>query len=967
MRSKYLFLAMAAATMVACTNDDFTQSDSVIGHDNLGKLIKTPMLGVSIEADAETRAYDNSGFLWRPNTDNTTPPKVISSENIGFCWTGVNTGKYGGPLAETGDKVYTNINFEHVGWLYEGEKKPTFLCGELINGEFHNLNTELKPQATYDTGDSRWEPTTGGKNFDYSTGMFKSGNGTIYEGEYIVYFPYNDSFWNAPVTATQDRIMTLDVDNGTGAVVDPYQLMSQYSFNVGYVPSIKGGDEACAFSTKMLTSGIRFYLEANTSAEIKEIVLLSKGEKAFITKQALSAKKIKERILAGSLNTDMYMEFDGNEKASTIVVKTKNASKNLTVTSSQTNFYVPFLPTRISDLKVLLVNEAGLVAELPIGEVEFEPNKPKNLCLYINGNAVYKDAAVIGTFSSVNYAYDEESFVAAFDKARTNAANASVDPRTIKLLDNIDLTSVQTVYNTSSTNDVIIESDEDLAEGEKNLLTLGGIETANRNYIFRNTEFDVDIENIPMGCCNNGKVSLTLIDSKTTTGTSLTLYGTTLTLYSRNIELGGNVYSKFEPEDEDGNTHIDRVPEIVLHEATPNGSVIAKGDFLNEGKMEIPVKTKFELQGGKMTNAKTTVGEDEYRASVTVAGNGNFGEDGVLLMNGGATLKNQGDIYNKGNIDNNSTAGSFTNEGNATFTDFVGSTLSGYRIVNSDNAEFICEVNSEVRYNNAIDPEGIRPTTTLRFVYGTDVNVGSGTFTTTYTLQPQNGKDGIYVPYATKEVLMKFESAISAGETLTLNHATDATPKPISTKIGDLTVKSGKITLNHEDLTIDGNYTADGAANTNFAVGITAITGDLNLKKVVKNSSNGDVFLATGKKLTVGGNVIIDNVAGRVIFRPNSLVDVTGDITVNNVTEVLFDKATHVNAANLTVSNAQKVTFKTNNVTYLGEKGVEGVLTNEGEINIENAVTGSDVAAKVWCNQRVGNGTYVNNSYPQYY
>lgn len=57
--------------------------------------------------------------------------------------------------------------------------------------------------------------------------------------------------------------------------------------------------------------------------------------------------------------------------------------------------------------------------------------------------------------------------MAAFDKARTNAANASVDPRTIKLLDNIDLTSVQTVYNTSSTNDVIIESDEDLAEGEK--------------------------------------------------------------------------------------------------------------------------------------------------------------------------------------------------------------------------------------------------------------------------------------------------------------------------------------------------------------------------------------------------------------------------------------------------------------------------------------------------------------------
>lgn len=128
MKSKYLFLAMAAATMVACTNEDFTQEASSVGHDGLGELVKAPMLGVSIEADANTKAFEGTGFLWRPTTVN---GKVTSTENIGLCWTGVGTPEYGGPTDVTGDKVYTNIKFDHVGWLYSGEKTPKLHCGVL--------------------------------------------------------------------------------------------------------------------------------------------------------------------------------------------------------------------------------------------------------------------------------------------------------------------------------------------------------------------------------------------------------------------------------------------------------------------------------------------------------------------------------------------------------------------------------------------------------------------------------------------------------------------------------------------------------------------------------------------------------------------------------------------------------------------------------------------------------------------
>lgn len=69
----------------------------------------------------------------------------------------------------------------------------------------------------------------------------------------------------------------------------------------------------------------------------------------------------------------------------------------------------------------------------------------------------------------------------------------------------------------------------------------------------------------------------------------------------------------------------------------------------------------------------------------------------------------------------------------------------------------------------------------------------------------------------------------------------------------------------------------------------------------------------------------------------------------------------------MSVATGNTVIFEKNNVTKLGSAGVAGVLTNNGSIEIVNTVTGTDVAAKVWCNERQGEGTYANNSYPQYY
>lgn len=922
-----LFAAGLPIVLAACTNDEFTQNAS-IGEDKLGKLIETPMLGVDV-TDANTKAYVNGSWQWLPTmgTDENAG-QVVDVDRIGLCWTGVNNGSdYAGPLTETGDMVYTNVKFEQVGWLYEGEDAPTMHCGILENGEYHNYVSELTPDAKWNDQTLKWEAKKAGESLNYGRAMFKSGNGTIYEGEYIVYFPYNSSFWNAPVTAKQERIMEFDVNND-GKVKDSYQMVSKNAFNVGYVKSIKGGDEACMFGTNMLTSGIEFQIKGEGS--IKEIVLWSKGEEAFKISQAISAKKVKEAILSGNgLSNTVYMDnAQINETSSTLVARVSGEDA-MKIEETVSSVYVPFLPTSFTDLHALVVAKDGTVANVTIGEVDFEARdfRPMLLKLGTDSEGTYVERESTKDkyyFTAENYAYDEPSFVAAYNEALGNAKDEKIEPRTVTLLDNITLTRQEVgAYNEESDYPVIIKSEPE--DDVINTLTLSHTEKGNGvDYTFRTTDFNVNVVTNPQGCCNNGLVNLTLRESTTGEGTNMTIYGGKLTL-CENINLRGNIYSKFEPVDEEGEEHPERVPEINIVENSGGNAVVnAYAEFLNEGKMTIKTKQEFNLVGANMTN----------KGDIDVKGNGNSGENAKINMDEGSVLTNNGDIYNMGDIDNDH--GDFTNQTGATFTDYVGSSLSGDRIVN-EGGDFISEVNSVVRYNQAIDLNGVRPTTILRFVYGTEKNIGKGDFTTTYTLTPNNG-DGIYVPYG-GETLMKFESAIEDGNTLNLNNDAEKT----AVEIVDFTVKSGMITINHVALTVNGDYKTDGACNTWMPEGLT-VTGDMNLAKATKgtNNSNAVVQLKSGKELTIGGDLIVTNVEGGVIF----------------------EKGSKVEAANLIVAEEQHVEFQANVVAHFDKEG-EGVINNNGTIDITNTVSGSDSPAIVWCNSRDGDGEYPNGK-PQY-
>ena len=127
--NKVLLAASLAAAFVGCTNEDFTTaSNSENGGDVNGKLVNIGLLGVTRGGtDAATRAYSPLGnFVWMPESvDDNGNITDNSNQKIGLCWTGRNTRhpEYGA-TASLGENVFTNYEFEHVGWLDEEATVP---------------------------------------------------------------------------------------------------------------------------------------------------------------------------------------------------------------------------------------------------------------------------------------------------------------------------------------------------------------------------------------------------------------------------------------------------------------------------------------------------------------------------------------------------------------------------------------------------------------------------------------------------------------------------------------------------------------------------------------------------------------------------------------------------------------------------------------------------------------------------
>ena len=295
MKVKHLFYATASLMIAAaCTNEEFT-TDNFVGNDGIGELVdlKGGIVVAKGGDNAQSRAIDEDGKVWWMPFGELGSVNEIPEE-IGLCWTGVNnTNPDKAPAASTGSMVYTNYKFTHAGWLYKGETAPEMNpCDpyNIENGEY-NKAAQIGDDGTEAEYRDGYVASVSGKTLDLTTGFFTTKNSAIYSGEYIVYYPYSDEFYDSPIMASAPRSVEIDVDAD-----NKFAAISKYGFNVGYVGEFQGGQLSGVFATNPLTGAAYIGLK-NTGTEtmkIKQVVLYAAGANDnFIIKQELNASAIK--------------------------------------------------------------------------------------------------------------------------------------------------------------------------------------------------------------------------------------------------------------------------------------------------------------------------------------------------------------------------------------------------------------------------------------------------------------------------------------------------------------------------------------------------------------------------------------------------------------------------------------------------------------------------------------------------
>lgn len=321
--SKFLFVAAFAASLLSCQDDTFVSNNANSNDGLKGKLVKSGLLGIGYGAgNAETRAYSVDGrFIWMPTAlkaDGSIDADPItgaarSNQRIGFCWTGINNEdpEYSAATSLS-QKVYTNYEFEHVGWLDKNatgvEKEECapfaltnggYIVGETVNGDvatwqsnpYTSTNGSGTNYQTKDDGQYAIGEYANGE-LNLGSGLFKTENSDVFEGEYLVYFPYNDGFTKGQILAAQPDHFDIDVN------LNRFTTLSRYAFSIGRVNHYAGGQSLEKISTRTLSSfaGVKLYNSAISGTNNIKKVIFYANETGFLFEQDLDAKACVEAI-----------------------------------------------------------------------------------------------------------------------------------------------------------------------------------------------------------------------------------------------------------------------------------------------------------------------------------------------------------------------------------------------------------------------------------------------------------------------------------------------------------------------------------------------------------------------------------------------------------------------------------------------------------------------------------------------
>lgn len=987
MKTKHLLFAMALPlAFAACTNDDFENNAS--SPVQKGELVKLPdnyLLSGVMGGGMDTRSiYSGQEFAWLP-IDGTAATK----DAIGLCWRG-------GEYTSNGSVVYTNYKFEHYGWLGKDETEPKLDCdGNLQNGQLLDFQTLSSNQAsllagTWAVADTKAYPNL---KVDAKNGVFNTTNSTIFKGDYIVYYPYNEKFNEVgyiPVTAPTN--IKRDIN---GLTEKNYtKELAKEIFVAGTMNGVDGGQQNGVFSTNFVSGGIVVKITNNGDAamDIHKVILIA--DNGFATEAELDASKIAAGAKGAALYAAEPTQFSNTLIAEFYDSSKSNAQADLSVGSKQAQ-RVAFaaLPTTtataLKNAKVILVDKTEksyLVDAKLTGIASLSEGKWN----------IIEVAAKSADFTDASYVYDTESLMKKLTAHNTKTGKG----QTINVLNKITLDpeyKFTMPYPTTPSqtetalNKLFKKTDKSIYIAENVTLTGNGsiVVPADLQLVFKvvgtkaepvTLKCEVPVMTENRGCCgeNNGTIVLRTAANKsgkysfgkiTNEGTlylGSDRYGV-VDIVVDELNNNGGLVNAYGINDEKGNANgdnKDRASSVKINklintfvardtetdeQKVDNGRVNVVAKFWNpKDEQKTPAASgttrRVNMTVGQLTNgvnAYVLVGKRTYlditgtstnagRIKVETANVENDKEDANMHIAG--SVANSGLIENYGVINNE---GALKNSvATAEIVDHVGCQFGGNKAV-AVPGKYICDVEDD-----NVDSEGDRleyamgenmPTTTIRFV-------GKGG--TEYTEPSGSGSSG--TPTTRNYDYYEYNLAKYGKATLDYDFIVATTNKGGVKLTGVKTFVSGNTRYpDAAEITINGTLDVEKGAN-------------LDVEKI---------RLTVNKEVTVNGtmNVKPTSVDGATTTETRNAFIAQKDVTIGGELAVAQFAKADLNA-NLTIAEKAKATF--NYATYTDVE--KSININGTFLRVVSSGNQTANPAQVWCGAYTKGGKgVIPNGLPQ--
>lgn len=728
MKNKHLLFAMALpALFVACADDNFT-SQSNPG-DAQGEFITLPANFALVQDNegAQTKgAWSTNGdmtgsFYWMPElTEGSTD--VFAPDRIGLAWTGVSlkddgtVDPVGSALTSYSDRVFTNYKFEHFAWRIHGVELKADPCepntwqsgAKLLQTEYFDAgwkrtSQELPPYI--ETGKLKDE------DIDLNTGLFNTDNSTVYAGQYIVYSPYDAENVSNYIIASSKNVYEgayLYDDNGeetSGKTTGKGKVWEYYDIFVYGKTSVGGGDQLTTFTTKNLHGYVSLALKG--AGNIKKVILYD-PEGRLLTKVGLSAKGIYE----GKEGKDLYLAAGVAERETTKTITVEMDKRGETTlaypalnATSNSRVLIPVLPTEsaLDNVEIILVNDQDKAFRTTISSLSVERNRPTPVTIdnvdFTNCGVLVTDEIALRV--ATGNQDDGDELVAGF------ASNGADEAQTVELLGDIELTTTLAIRGNYTLNGgrIIIPGNKgEQVEGYGNKAEIRMVVHNNSNDAsVANPVINSDILAKAAGCCEE--------------------YGGSLIV--GNATINGNVVTENQASYADFEDYVDELDTDKSQHGMVKFNVTGattdfNGTLTNNGRLDIGRSDRGEDDGATAAALQVNVGEGGGIVNNNQMTIFRYIEDGqadtqysaYLYVGRGGELSNNGTFTIEGRLTH---YGSGKNNG--VIYDRVSSTVSGDLInYNTENAEYICDVNNGgIRFQVAVEGRS-KPTTTVRFV-----------------------------------------------------------------------------------------------------------------------------------------------------------------------------------------------------------------------------------------------------------